>query len=123
MNNVDLNSVKIVSEATNCKDEMIIKNWLKITNNDINRTIEVIKKMRQFVKPSNEVNADSVSDGVSDKRNEEPLVIREDDETDELDVTGNDMTKMFNLYITELRGIREAVTRLANSVEKYNNYL
>lgn len=119
MNNVDLNSVKIVSEATNCKDEMIIKNWLKITNNDINRTIEVIKKMRQFVKPSNEVNADSVSDGVSDKRNEEPLVIREDDETDEVDVTGNDMTKMFNLYITELRGIREAVTRLANSVEKY----
>lgn len=119
MNNVDLNSVKIVSEATNCKDEMIIKNWLKITNNDINRTIEVIKKMRQFVKPSNEVNADSVSDGVSDKRNEEPLVIREDDETDEVDVTGNDMTKMFNLYITELRGIREAVTRLANSVENY----
>lgn len=123
MNNVDLNSVKIVSEATNCKDEMIIKNWLKITNNDINRTIEVIKKMRQFVKPSNEVNADSVSDGVSDKRNEEPLVIHEDDETDEVDVTGNDMTKMFNLYITELRGIREAVTRLANSVEKYNNCL
>lgn len=119
MNNVDLNSVKIVSEATNCKDEMIIKNWLKITNNDINRTIEVIKKMRQFVKPSNEVNSDSVSDGVSDNRNEEPLVIHEDDETDEVDVTGNDMTKMFNLYITELRGIREAVTRLANSVEKY----
>lgn len=119
MNNVDLNSVKIVSEATNCKDEMIIKNWLKITNNDINRTIEVIKKMRQFVEPSNEVNSDSVSDGVSDNRNEEPLVIHEDDETDEVDVTGNDMTKMFNLYITELRGIREAVTRLANSVEKY----
>ena len=119
MNNVDLNSVKIVSEATNCKDEMIIKNWLKITNNDINRTIEVIKKMRQFVKPSNEVNSDSVSDGVNDKRNEEPLAIREDDETAEVDVTGNDMTKMFNLYITELRGIREAVTRLANSVENY----
>lgn len=119
MNNVDLNSVKIVSEATNCKDEMIIKNWLKITNNDINRTIEVIKKMRQFVNHSNEINSDSVSDGVSDKSNEEPLVIHEDDETDEVDATGNDMTKMFNLYITELRGIREAVTRLANSVEKY----
>lgn len=49
MENQNLDYVKEVSERTGFNNEEVIKKWLKITNNNVDRTCDVINKMKPFV--------------------------------------------------------------------------
>lgn len=121
---MDKELIEKVKKDTGCKDETIIKNWLRITNYDVNRTINVINKMKQFTdcvddkKLENETDVEEVVSNTcycGDKANE--------NETDKIEghsVDSYEYKEMFDQYILELRGIKEAIINLTETIRDKN---
>lgn len=128
MENQNLDYVKEVSERTGFNNEEVIKKWLKITNNNVERTCDVINKMKPFVQDvqknePEQAQAVNLNDMVSEVKTEETVdkahqndeVVSEPDTNYDNGISFS-YEKYMSMYFKTMENLTTAINKLTDAI-------